>query len=183
MKNNAEKKEARVSLLTIRLKWFLAAFIVFALEVGTYAAFLIPYELAKGKPAMETTQNIVAHMGDFLMVAFGSVVLIFGGIDIMMILRDYFRAEREKRIQREADAARAKGLAEGKAQGIAQGRTEGRTEGIAQGRTEGIAQGRTEGRTEGTVDMYQQWAAWNARRLNAVANGQTFTEPPPPPPQ
>ena len=151
MKNNAEKKEARVSLLTIRLKWFLAAFIVFALEVGTYAAFLIPYELAKGKPAMETTQNIVAHMGNFMEVALGSVVLIFGGIDIMMILRDYFRAEREKRIQREADAARAKGLAEGKAQG--------------------------------TVDMYQQWAAWNARRLDAAANGQTFTEPPPPPPQ
>ncbi len=162
MKNDSDKKEARVSLLTIRLKWFLAAFLVFALEVGTYAAFLIPHELAKGKPAMETTQNIVAHMGDFLMVAFGSVVLIFGGIDIMMILRDYFRAEREKRIQREADAARAKGLAEGK----------------AQGRTEGIAQGRT----EGTVDMYQQWAAWNVRRLDAAANGQTFTEPPPPPP-
>ena len=162
MKNNAEKKDARVSLLTIRLKWFLAAFIVFALEVGTYAAFLIPYELAKGKPAMETTQTIVAHLGNFMEVALGSVVLIFGGIDIMMILRDYFRAEREKRIQREADAARAKGLAEGK----------------AQGRTEGIAQGRA----EGTVDMYQQWAAWNARRLDAAANGQTFTEPPPPPP-
>ena len=162
MKNNAEKKETRVSLLTIRLKWFLAAFIVFALEVGTYAAFLIPYELAKGKPAMETTQTIVAHLGNFMEVAFGSVVLIFGGIDIMMILRDYFRAEREKRIQREADAARAKGLAEGK----------------AQGRTEGIAQGRA----EGTVAMYQQWAAWNARRLDAAANGQTFTEPPPPPP-
>ena len=159
MKNNAEHKETRVSLLTIRLKWFIAAFIVFAIEVSTYAALLIPYELAKGKPAMETTQNIVAHLGNFLMVAFGSVVLIFGGIDIMMILRDYFRAEREKRIQREADAARAQGLAEGKAQGIA------------------------EGRTEGTVDMYQQWAAWNARRLDAAANGQTFTEPPPPPPQ
>ena len=170
MKNDSDKKDARVSLLTIRLKWFLAAFIVFALEVGIYAAFLIPYELAKGKPAMETTQTIVAHLGNFMEVAFGSVVLIFGGIDIMMILRDYFRAEREKRIQREADAARAKGLAEGKAQGIAQGRTEGRTE------------GRAEGRAEGTVDMYQQWAAWNARRLDAAANGQTFTEPPPPPP-
>ena len=146
MKNNTEKQDARVSLLTIRLKWFLAAFIVFALEVGIYAAFLIPHETAKGKPAMETTQNIVAHMGNFMEVALGSVVLIFGGIDIMMILRDYFRAEREKRIQREADAARAKG------------------------------------RAEGTVDMYQQWAAWNARRLDAAANGQTFTEPPPPPP-
>ena len=146
MKNDSDKKDARVSLLTIRLKWFLAAFIVFALEVSVYAAFLIPYELAKGKPAMETTQTIVAHLGNFMEVALGSVVLIFGGIDIMMILRDYFRAEREKRIQREADAAQAKG------------------------------------RAEGTVDMYQQWAAWNARRLDAAANGQTFTEPPPPPP-
>ena len=171
MKNNAEDKETRVSLLTIRLKWFIAAFIVFTIEVGTYAAFLIPYELAKGKPTMETTQNIVAHLGNFLMVAFGSVVLIFGGIDIMMILRDYFRAEREKRIQREADAARAQGLAEGKALGI------------AEGRTKGIAEGRTEGRTEGNVDMYQQWAAWNMRRLDAETKGQPFTEPPPPPPQ
>ena len=99
---------------------------------------------------METTQAIFAHMANFLTVAFGSVVLIFGGIDIMMILRDYFRAEREKRIQREADAARAQGLAEGKAQG--------------------------------TTDMYQQWAAWNARRLDAEAKGQPFTELPPPPP-
>ena len=163
MTNDSEKKDARVSLLTIRLKWFIAAFIVFALEIGTYAYFLMPYEIAKGKPAMETTQAIFAHMANFLTVAFGSVVLIFGGIDIMMILRDYFRAEREKRIQREADAARAQGLAEG--------------------RTQGIAQGRTEGRTEGTVDMYQQWAAWNARRLDAEAKEQPFTELPPPPPQ
>ena len=151
MTNDSEKKDARISLLTIRLKWFIAAFIVFALEIGTYAYFLMPYEIAKGKPAMETTQAIFAHMANFLTVAFGSVVLIFGGIDIMMILRDYFRAEREKRIQREADAARAQGLTEGKAQG--------------------------------TTDMYQQWAAWNTRRLDAEAKGQPFTELPPPPPQ
>ena len=151
MTNDSEKKDARISLLTIRLKWFIAAFIVFALEIGTYAYFLMPYEIAKGKPAMETTQAIFAHMANFLTVAFGSVVLIFGGIDIMMILRDYFRAEREKRIQREADAARAQGLAEG--------------------------------RTQGTTDMYQQWAAWNARRLDAETKGQPFTELPPPPPQ
>ncbi len=163
MKKDSERTEARVSLLTVRLRWVVAAFIVYALEVGVYACFLIRHEVSKGKPPMETTQSIISYMGDFMGVALGSVVFIFGGIDIMMILRDYFRAQREKRVE--------------------QARAEARTKGKAEGRAEGKAEGRVEGRAEGTAETYRQWNAWNTRRLDAAANGQPFHEPPPPPPQ
>ena len=35
------------------------------------------------------------------------------------------------------------------------------------------------GRTEGRVDLQKEWEAWNERREEAEANGQTFDEPPP----
>ena len=38
----------------------------------------------------------------------------------MMILRDYFRAQREKRIEQASAQARAQGKAEGKAEGTAE---------------------------------------------------------------
>ena len=38
---------------------------------------------------------------------------------------------------------------------------------------------REEGETIGEERERQRWAAWNHRRLEAEANGETFTEPPP----
>ena len=49
------------------------------------------------------------------------------------------------------------------------------TEATAEGRAAGIAEGRAEGRTE----INDMWRAWNARRMDAVANGEPFDEPPP----
>ena len=46
---------------------------------------------------------------------------------------------------------------------------------LEQGKAEGIEQGKTE--------AYQQWQAWNARRVEAEAKGEPFDEPPPTLPQ
>ena len=69
--------------------------------------------------------------------------------------------------QREAEAIRAEGRAQGRAEGI----TVGMARGVAQGKTEGIAQGRAEAQ--------RVWYAWYQRQAEAQEKGQPFTEPPP----
>ena len=43
----------------------------------------------------------------------------------------------------------------------------------------GLAEGRTEGQADGRAERQKEWEAWNERRQEAEANGQTFDEPPP----
>ena len=81
--------------------------------------------------------------------------MIIGGIDIVMLLSDWYLARREKRIQTEREKARAEGKAEGKA----------------------------EGEAEGEARVYHEIAAWEQRRKEAEARGEKFTEPPPSPSQ
>lgn len=42
---------------------------------------------------------------------------------------------------------------------------------------------RAESEARGKAAVYQEIAAWNARRMEAEARGEKFTEPPPAPPQ
>ncbi len=42
---------------------------------------------------------------------------------------------------------------------------------------------RAESEARGEARVYQEIAAWNARRMEAEARGEKFTEPPPAPPQ
>ena len=56
---------------------------------------------------------------------------------------------------------------------------QGKAEGIEQGKAEGIEQGKA----EGIAAAYRQWQAWNARRMEAEAEGKHFDEPPPTLPQ
>ena len=58
-----------------------------------------------------------------------------------------------------------------------------RAEGIEQGKAEGIEQGKAEGIEQGIATAYQQWQAWNTRRIDAEAKGLPFDEPPPEPPE
>ena len=39
----------------------------------------------------------------------------------------------------------------------------------------------SEGKHEGQVEMQEEWEAWNKRRKEAEAKGESFTEPPPSP--
>ena len=49
----------------------------------------------------------------------------------------------------------------------------------AEGRAEGIAEGIAEGRAEGIAEGHAMWRAWNERRKEAEARGESFDEPPP----
>ena len=42
-----------------------------------------------------------------------------------------------------------------------------------------LEKGREEGRREGALARDAEWAAWNARRLEAESRGERFDEPPP----
>ena len=59
------------------------------------------------------------------------------------------------------------------------GRAEGRAEGITEGRAEGITEGRAEGVTVGRAEADREWAGWMARKEAAERQGLPFDEPPP----
>ena len=50
---------------------------------------------------------------------------------------------------------------------------------VEAGRAEGRAEGITEGRAEGITEADQEWAGWLARREAAERQGLPFDEPPP----
>ncbi len=85
--------------------------------------------------------------------------MIVGGIDLIMLLSDWYLDRQEKRIR----AAEAAAEAKGKAKGIAEGKAEGKAEGIA----------------EGQAKVYREIADWDRRRREAAARGEEFSEPPP----
>ena len=58
-------------------------------------------------------------------------------------------------------------------------REEGRKLGREEGRKEGREERIEEGKAIGEKREHQRWVAWNHRRLEAEAKGETFTEPPP----
>ena len=80
----------------------------------------------------------------------GRVAMVLGGL-----LEQWINDRRERQL-REATA-------------------ESRAEGEAEGRVKGEAAGRARGRAE----INDMWRAWNARRLDALAKGEPFDEPPP----
>ena len=126
-----------------------------SLCVMVYSYIALDYELTRGWKGHESVQNVLEDISDFIPVAIAYVGMIVGGIDLIMLLSDWYLARQENRIQ----AAKA----------------EGKAEGIAEGKAEGIA--------EGKAKVYQEIMAWDARRTAAEARGETFTEPPPGVPQ
>lgn len=46
-------------------------------------------------------------------------------------------------------------------------------------REEGRVEGQAEGQAEGAKRTQQKWEAWNRRRMEVEAKGETFDEPPP----
>ena len=126
-----------------------------SLFVVVYSYMALDYELTRDWKGHESVQNVLKDISDFIPVGIAFVGMIVGGIDLLMLLSDWYLARQEKRIQ----AAKA----------------EGKAEGVAEGKAEGVA--------EGKAEVYQEIVAWHARRTAAEARGETFTEPPPGVPQ
>ena len=62
---------------------------------------------------------------------------------------------------------------------LAEAVAKGRAEGLAEGRAEATAEARAEARSETRAETNALWRAWNRRRLDALAKGEPFDEPPP----
>lgn len=90
-----------------------------------YSYIALDYEITRGWKGHESVQNVLKDISTFIPVGGTLIAMIVGGIDIMMLLSDWFYDRREKRIQAEREEARKEGREEG--------REEGRKEGYAEG--------------------------------------------------
>ena len=80
--------------------------------VVVYSYIALDYELTSGWKGHESIQNVLKDISDFIPVGVAYVGMIVGGIDLLMLLSDWYLARQEKRIL----AAKAEGIAEGKAE-------------------------------------------------------------------
>ncbi len=90
----------------------LALFLI-SLFVIIYGYIALNYEINKGWNGHASVQNILKDISIFIPVGGALVGMIVGGIDIIMLLSDWYLARQEKRIQ----AAKVEGIAEGIAKG------------------------------------------------------------------
>ena len=127
------------------------ALFLISVFVLAYGYIALDYETTKGWKGHESIQNVLDDISNFIPVGAALVGMIVGGIDLIMLLSDWYLDRREKRIRAAEAAAEAKGKAEGKAEGIA----------------------------EGQARVYREIADWDRRRREAAARGEEFSEPPP----
>ena len=120
-----------------------------------YSYMALDYEIMKGWNGYVSVQSVVKDISAFIPVGAFLGGIIVGGIDLIMLLSDWYLARQEKRIQAAQEEAKAAGFEQGKA----------------------------EGKAEGIAEAYRQIAEWDERRKAAEARGEPFTEPPPGTPQ
>ena len=85
-----------------------------------YSYIALHYEISRGWNGHVSVQNVVKDISAFIPVNGMIVAIIIGGIDLIMLLSDWYLARQEKRIE----AAKAEGKAEGKTEGKAEGMAE-----------------------------------------------------------
>ena len=89
-----------------------------------YSYIALDYEITKGWQGHTSVQNVLKDISTFIPVGGTLITVIVGGIDIMMLLSDWFYDRREKRIQAEREKAREEGRKEGYAEGYAAAKSE-----------------------------------------------------------
>ena len=94
------------------------ALFLISLFVSIYGFPAVDYEITRGWKGHESVQNVLKDISAFIPVGGVLVGMLVGGIDMVMLLSDWYLERREKRIQ----AAKAAGIAEGKTAGIAEGK-------------------------------------------------------------
>ena len=96
------------------------ALFLISLFVLIYGYIALDYETTKGWKGHESVQNVLDDISNFIPVGAAIVGMIVGGIDLIMLLSDWYLNRQEKRIRAAEAAAEAKGKAEGIAEGQAQ---------------------------------------------------------------
>ena len=92
------------------------ALFLISLFVTIYSYIALEYEIAKGWSGHESVQNVLKDISAFIPVGAAFVGMMVGGIDLMMLLSDWYLNRQEKRIQAAKAEAKAEGKAEGKAE-------------------------------------------------------------------
>ena len=95
------------------------ALFLISLFVLIYGYIASDYETTKGWKGHESVQNVLDDISNFIPVGAAIVGMIVGGIDLTMLLSDWYYDRREKRIRAAEAAAEARGKAEGIAEGQA----------------------------------------------------------------
>ena len=99
-----------------------AGFVLFLISsfgiIYSYTA--LHYEINRGWNGHVSVQNVVKDISAFIPVNGMIVAIIIGGIDLIMLLSDWYLARQEKRIE----AAKSEGKAEGKVEGKVEGKAE-----------------------------------------------------------
>lgn len=89
------------------------ALFLISLFVLIYSYIAIDYEITRDWKGHESVQNFIKDISAFIPVGAAFVGMIVGGIDIIMLLSDWFLERREKRIQAAKEEGRKEGYAEG----------------------------------------------------------------------
>ena len=91
------------------------ALFLISLFILIYGYIALDYEATKGWKGHESVQNVLDDISNFIPVGAAIVGMIVGGIDLTMLLSDWYYDRREKRIRAAEAAAKAEGIAEGQA--------------------------------------------------------------------
>ena len=81
-----------------------------------YGYIALDYERTRGWHGYESVQNVIDDISNFIPVGVTLVGMIAGGIDLLMLLSDWYLARQEKRIQAAKEEGKAEGMTEGKAE-------------------------------------------------------------------
>jgi hypothetical protein len=92
------------------------ALFLISLFVIIYGYIALDYELTRSWKGHESVQNVLKDISDFIPVGAAFVGMIVGGIDLLMLLSDWYLARQEKQIQAAKVEGKAEGIAEGKAE-------------------------------------------------------------------
>ena len=163
------ERPPRESIWTVAAGWAGLYFVVFSTLNIMNAARVIWFETTQSShagwsPLIDAAldgigRGVPGNVGLAIAIAdIGRVTMVLGGL-----LEQWINNRRERQLR------------EAVAEAVAEATVESRAEGRAEGKVEGEAAGRVRGRAE----INDLWRAWNERRLDAVAKGEPFDEPPP----
>ena len=103
-----------VPFLGVRRKWVGIALYLFSMSMGVYAFFPIRYYLAKGWKGYETVRTITSDMTDFIPLGIAILIILFVGVDWIMIfyriVKDHFEARNKKRLAEAEARGEARGM-------------------------------------------------------------------------
>ena len=164
-KNNDPNRPARESIWTIAAGWAKVYFAVFSTLNIMNAARVIWFEATQAShagwsPLIDAAldgigRGVPGNVGlAIAIIDIGRVTMVLGGL-----LEQWINDRRDRQIRK----------------AVAEAVTVAVTEAVEEATAEGEAAGRARGRAE----INDMWRAWNARRMDAVANGEPFDEPPP----